>query len=164
MVRLGLGGLRFLFLVVWLAYTFESQAQDCLIRFETARDSYIDGRIDAVLDELDTCLAHPKLIRRLNRSTRVELYKLAANAHILLDQPTEALDNIYQVLAESPFYDNRTYPDDLIMFSAAVDTLRADPRWVIGFRGGVRSEVADPLPTRDVIYVASASGEWSDTP
>ena len=54
MVRLGLGGLRFLFLVVWLAYTFESQAQDCLIRFETARDSYIDGRIDAVLDELDT--------------------------------------------------------------------------------------------------------------
>ncbi len=137
---MGLGRLRFFFLLfVLVDYAPESWAQYCLSQYQTAQSSYEDGRIDAVLDDLDSCLAHPKLARKLSKSTRVELYKLAANAHILLDEPGDALDNIYRVLAERPFYDSRNYPDDLLMFSAAVDTLRADPQWIVGFRGGINT-------------------------
>lgn len=144
MVRWGLGPRFHFLLILLMGYSLGGQAQDCLSRFQRAQDLYIDGRIDAVLDELDTCLSNPKLIRKLNSSTQVELYKLAANAHILLDQPDEALKDIHQILAERPFYDNRAYPDDLIMFSAAVDTLRADPEWFIGFRGGLNTTLVKP--------------------
>jgi len=128
-----------LVLIVFLGLGHLVFAQYCSNQYQEALNLYNEGRIDQALEALDSCLQHPRLLRQASKTTRMEILKLAADAHILLDEHQSALDNIYDLLSKQPFYNAEDHPDDLVLFSAAIDTLRANPKWIIGVRAGLNS-------------------------
>ena len=88
-VSMGLGHLAF--------------AQYCSNQYQEALNLYNEGRIDQALEALDSCLQHPRLLRQANKTTRLVIFKLAADAHILHPEKVSSRFGNCQRVIERPY-------------------------------------------------------------
>lgn len=154
---------RLIPLIIISIIYFEGNAQTCAERFNKAQRLYEQGRIDSVIISLNPCLKSKGLISEVSRSIQINIYRLAANTHILLDNYDSAYYYISKLLARKPHYVLETENQDILRFKAALDTIRAYPKWRIGFGLGANQtlvklvesfsvlEFSEQIPTKNYI-------------
>lgn len=107
--------------------------QEILHRYEEAEMFYSQGKLDSVSKVLQPYIANPRLLRRIDKNFRAEIFRLAAMNYILADSLIIAENCIKNVLNNQPNYQIRQ--GDLLSFKAALDTMYISPRLSIGLRG-----------------------------
>ena len=130
---------------------FYGYSQYCVSHYNQAQNLYNQGKVDSVLIILKPCLSNRRLLKRTPSNVRTDIYKLAANASILLDNPDSAKYYIDKFLAEKPFYAESPDDNDLIGFKAAVDTTLVHASWLIGLRSGFNLTIVDPIKRFSVL-------------
>jgi hypothetical protein len=127
-----------------------NNVQEILRRYEVAEHFYAQGKLDSVAKILLPYLKDRRLLRKVDKSTRAEIYRLAAMNYILADSLTEAERNIKNVLNQRHNYQIRQ--GDLLSFKAALDTMYISPRFTVGVRAGWVGSVITQVKDYSVAY------------
>lgn len=127
-----------------------NNVQEILHRYEIAEHFYSQGKLDSVAKILLPYLKDRRLLRKVDKSTRAEIYRLAAMNYILADSLVDAEKNIKNVLNQQHNYQIRQ--GDLLSFKAALDTMYISPRFTIGVRAGWVGSVITQVQDYSVAY------------
>ena len=97
------------YLIYWgiafgLFYSNIAKSQYCTSQYNQAQSLYDQGKVDSVMIHLKSCLYNRRLLNRTPKNIQAEIFKLAGNASILLDNPDSAKYYINRFLGERPFY------------------------------------------------------------
>jgi len=126
--------LIFLFFII----SFNTNAQDrnCSENYRSALEFYNLGMADSALNILTPCLENKKLSKEVSRETCVNIYRLAALASIMTEQPAKAEEFVQQLLKYEPDYKNNIRENDLQEFRLMLDKSFAQPELKISVKTG----------------------------
>ncbi len=127
-----------------------NNVQEILHRYEVAEYFYAQGKLDSVAKILLPYLKDRRLLRKVDKSTRSEIYRLAAMNYILADSLVEAEKNIKNVLNQQHNYQVRQ--GDLLSFKAALDSMYISPRFTLGVRAGWVGSVITQVKNYSTVY------------
>ncbi len=128
-----------IFGVLLLLFQFPAIAQEYDIgkNLSLAKNMYKRGQIDSTLALLKPALDSRKIMSEAGKSTKAEVYRLAAHCNILLEKSDVAREQIKEMLSYHPNYKHESSGnDDLMRFRSVVDSLNVLPRLLFSARAG----------------------------
>jgi len=124
--------------MVFIAWPCQSFAQltDCVISYAKALDMYNTGQFNVALETLTPCLESTNAQKKVSKSTRMELFRLAALCSYLTGKTEEADRYTRKVLFYQPDYKNNPRDDDLAEFTGSINSLIVLPKLSVGLSAG----------------------------
>jgi len=159
--------------IVWISMVFViliiscpafTQVDDCIISFGQARDMYNTGRFNEVLETLTPCLENVNALKQVSKSTRVEIFRLAALCCFMTGQTEQADQYTRQVLAYQPDYKSNPRDDDLAEFTTNINSLMVIPKLSVGVDAGTVIPMVKLVDQYSAVDPVNQSHSISDKP